>query len=599
LHHRRLAILDLSNCAAQPMTDPVGGQVLVFNGEIYNYGELRSRLQARGQAFTSTGDTEVMLRLLAMEGWQSSRELRGMFAYALWDGRKRELVLGRDPLGIKPLYVCFARDVGGDESAWTMAFASEVRALLSARLIPHPRLDPSAVASMVWNGFVTGPGTIVRGVQTLWPGEVVVLDAHSRRTGGGSIWSIPAADPTPGSTDRAASELAKSVRLHLCSDVPLGVFLSAGIDSSTVANLAKRAGTGQVRTFTLAFEEQAINEGREAARIAAAIGTEHTEVLLTESMFVSSLGEACDALDQPSFDGINSYFMSRAVREAGLTVALVGTGGDELFGGYRSFRELPRLLALGRAARPVPASLVHSASRLLARWKSGGSGADVGPQTRWAKLPDMIRAGGSLLSLYQLAYALFLPSFQREMLREEIGVLQDGLPGPMRDRIASESGSMPTLAAISAMEQRLFLGERLLRDADAASMAVSLETRLPLVDSVLTEGVAGLPESERYRPVGRKQFLRTHGLAGLDPALFERPKTGFVLPFDTWIRRGLGVEMDRTMRDEPSWARVGLQGTTVRRLWDAYQSGAPGMYWSRVWSIYMLMRWCQRQEVWL
>jgi asparagine synthase (glutamine-hydrolysing) len=221
-------------------------------------------------------------------------------------------------------------------------------------------------------------------------------------------------------------------------------------------------------------------------------------------------------------------------------------------------------------------------------------------QTRWAKLPDMVHRGEDLLSLYQLAYALFLPDFQLELLGDVLGrALVDGLPAAMRSRVLLETRSRSALSALSVMEQRLFLGERLLRDTDAASMAASIEVRLPLVDQVLFDAVDHLPDDARYHPLRRKSVLRRIGLRGLDPALFARPKSGFVLPYDRWLRLGLGKEMDRTMRDPLAVRPTGLDPEAVRRLWQAFLDGAPGIYWSRVWALYVLIRWCHRRGAYL
>ncbi len=289
LAHRRLAILDLSPAGAQPMIDPVSGHALVFNGEIYNFQDLRARLLAAGHRFESTGDTAVMLRALGTEGPGSIASLRGMFAFASWDPSRRRLLLARDPLGIKPLYFA-RRNHGGGE--WSLAFASEVRALLASGLLGQPRLDPVAAASVVWNGFVAGPHTAVLGVESLWPGQLRIFDARGAEQESRRFWSVPA----PGAfgvldEDRLSAALEECVRLHLVSDVPLGVFLSGGIDSSVVANLAQKANRGPVHTFTLAFEEGEFNEGPDARRIARAIGTEHREVVLREKEFVGRAGQ--------------------------------------------------------------------------------------------------------------------------------------------------------------------------------------------------------------------------------------------------------------------------------------------------------------------
>jgi asparagine synthase (glutamine-hydrolysing) len=610
LAHRRLSILDLSAGANQPMVDPATGQTIVFNGEIYNYVALRQQLTADGHRIGSTGDTAVMLRLLATRGVDAVDQLRGMFAFALWDPRARSLALARDPLGIKPLYLCRNVDAGGD---WSLLFASEVRAILASGLLGTPRLDPRAVASVVWNGFVMGPGTAVRGVESLAPGELRTFDGRGNQTAARTFWTIGGRDENGSSVgeEQLRAEIRESVRLHLASDVPLGVFLSSGVDSGAVANLAQQASSEPIHTYTLAFEEKELNEAPHARRIAEAIGTRHREILLTESAFVDNIDAALDTLDQPTFDGLNSYYMSRAVREAGLTVALVGTGGDELFGGYTSFRDLPQLCAWAQRSRWVPAPAKVAAARAVAYALQGGgastamttttAAAAVAPQTRWAKLPEMVRSGSDVLRLYQLAYALFLPQFQRELLADGLasvdGDVIDGIPTAMRTRLRSEIENRSPLAAIAVLEQRCFLGERLLRDTDAASMAVSLEVRLPLVDAVLVQLANRLGDDVRFAPVRRKALLRKIGLEGLAPELFERPKSGFVLPYDRWIRRKLGPTMSQVMRDAKAAAAVGHNGRAVERLWNGFQSGQGGLYWSRVWALYVLMRWCHRHGV--
>jgi asparagine synthase (glutamine-hydrolysing) len=595
LAHRRLSILDLSPAGAQPMVDPLTGHVVVFNGEIYNFGELRRRLEAEGQKFNSTGDTAVMVRALGLHGPGAVSLLRGMFAFACWNPKERRLLLARDPLGIKPLYLARSFD---PDAGWSMAFASELRALLASGLLGTPRLDPQAVASSVWNGFVVGPRTAVEGVDLLWPGRLLEFDGAGKELRQHDFWRIPDRAPDPVMDEHGLSViLEEGLKLHLASDVPLAVFLSGGVDSSVMANLAQRAAESPIHTFTLAFEDHELNEGPIARRIAAAIGTEHHEVVLTEGSFVENLEAALDSLDQPTFDGLNAYYMSRAIRAAGFTVALSGTGGDELFGGYTSYRDLPVLHRWSRHAAWVPRSL-QIAAATLATWPLRCSAKAMPPQTRWAKLPEMVRHGDDLLTLYQLAYALFLPGFQHELLGSGFAeALTDGLPAAMRQRIIAESRGRTPLSAISVMEQRLFLGERLLRDNDVASMASSLEQRLPLVDQILFESVDRLPDQMRYWPLGQKAMLRRIGLRGLDPALFERPKKGFVLPFDRWIRRGLRDAMDQTLRDPQAIAPVGLDPAAVERLWRAFLDRAPGMYWSRVWSVYVFVRWCHRNRV--
>lgn len=596
LAHRRLAILDLSDAGAQPMVDLGSGAVISFNGEIYNFAELRTRLSDAGEQFRSSGDTEVILRALSIYGPRATASFRGMFAFAYWDVRRQQLLLARDPMGIKPLYFARNADPSGE---WSLIFASEVRAILAAGLLDAPRLNPQAVASVVWNGFVTAPDTAVRGVETLWPGQLRVFDGSGQEQHA-QFYAGSAHHGSDAAVDdgRLSEILRETVQCHLISDVPVAVFLSGGVDSSAIANIACRASESAVHTFTLAFEEKEYDESDSARRVAAALGTQHQELVLTQQQFNAHLDAAVDSLDQPTFDGINSYYMSRAVRAAGFKVALVGTGGDELFGGYTSFRELPRLLRWSRRAQLLPAGLRRTLARALASALQPGAML-VSPQTRWAKLPDMLDCDRDLLALYQLAYALFLPEFQRELL-ESAGSDRSlsGLDPDFHARLEREArAQVSTLAAISVLEQRLFLGERLLRDTDAVSMTASLEVRLPLVDHVLCAAVQGMRDDERFQPLGRKAALRRSGLAGLDPALFERPKRGFVLPYARWLRSGLGARLDSVMLDRAAVAATGLNPRAVERLWQAFQAGAPGVYWSRVWALYVLVRWSQRNGV--
>ena len=437
LAHRRLSILDLSPAGAQPMVDPVTGNVVVLNGEIYNYLELREKLVARGQIFQSTGDTAVMLRALSIHGHDAVRKLRGMFAFAFWTARDRKLALVRDPLGIKPLYFARNSDPGGD---WSLIFASEIRAIMASKLLGEPKLNPRATASIAWNGFIVSPETVVLGVEPVWPGQLRVFDLLGKEELSEFYWNMaqchnaePIGDP------QLAHTLEESVHLHLLSDVPVGVFLSAGVDSTTVANLAQRTSQAPIHTFTLTFEEEEYNEGGMARRIADAIGTHHQEVLLTEQQFIAQLDAALDSLDQPTFDGLNSYYISQAVRETGLKVALAGTGGDELFGGYTSFRDLPTLLRLSKSAKWLPRGATRGLAHRLSSLLQPTRGA-MPAQTRWAKLPEMIEHGDDLLSLYQLAYALFLPEFQRQLLGGALTEsIVDGLPAAMRSRLAFEN----------------------------------------------------------------------------------------------------------------------------------------------------------------
>src|SRR2546428_10010177 len=592
LAHRRLAIIDLSEDGRQPMTDPETGNVVVFNGEIYNFQSLRRELEREGASFRSRSDTEVILKAYGRWGAECVDRLRGMFAFALWDSGRRKLLLARDRLGIKPIYVCSVVRPG---RARTLLFASEVRALLASDLLDR-EVDPVALASYVWNGFVVGPGAIVRGIEMLPPATCAIAASDGAMTAPRRYWRIPV-DPSPAAgKEELQAELSAAVDMHLVSDVPLGIFLSGGIDSSAIAALAVRTGTARVRTFHIGFDEPACDESPHARAVARALGTEHHELRLTQETFRRELPEALASLDQPTFDGINTYFVSRAVREAGLTVALAGTGGDELFGGYRSFHDVPWAAGWSRRVAMLSPGLLRRIGNTVTRAATFRS--DMPPQTRWGKLGDALAARGDMLDTYQVSYALFSSDFAHELLQTDPnGDLRMGLPTKVAQELDRLIAGRRPLQAISMLELWCFLGERLLRDTDTASMASSLEVRVPFLDHEVVEAASALDDVERFEPLGRKQVLREVALGDLNRAMFERPKSGFVLPIERWARDALRSEMTAAFDDRGFCEAAGLDARAVGRLWRAFLGRMPGLYWSRVWAVYVLGWWCRENRV--
>ena len=589
---RRLAIIDLSPEGHQPMTDPATGNVVVFNGELYNYKELRSELEREGHRFKSQSDTEVLLHAYARWGVEALRRLRGMFAFAIWDERQRRTLLARDRLGIKPLYLC---SLGRPDNGRVLLFASELRALLGGGLVER-RINPDSIATYVWNGFVMGPETIVKGIQLLAPGTAALV-----RTDGSfelhRYWSLPQYRPAADGLEGLKEALETSVQQHMVSDVPLGVFLSGGIDSSAVTALAVKSAGAGVKTFNLSFDEAKYDESAHARAVAAALGTDHFDVRLTQSQFSAQLDAALSSIDQPTFDAINSYFISRAVRGAGMTVALAGTGGDELFGGYRSFSELPRAHQVSRALAFVPRSIL---ARLggIAGLAGNGSPDQVAPQTKWGKLGDLLATKGELVALYQTAYALFTRDFASELVGgNSAATIMHGLPQSRAQELRNLVQGEEILHSISLLELTNFVGERLLRDTDAASMSVSLEVRVPLLDHQLVEAIARVDTKQRFHPLQSKKLLRDIALCNLPSKLFDRPKQGFELPIAAWGREALRNDIDATFADRDHVKSVGLNPNAVARLWAAFKTGARGIYWSRIWAIFVLLRWCRAHGV--
>jgi len=608
--HRRLAIIDLTAAGAQPMVDGDSGCAVTFNGEIYNFLEIRRDLEAMGEVFGSSSDTEVVLKAYKRWGLDAVQRFRGIFALALWDPRARAVHLVRDPMGIKPLYWTTVRDAETGENV--VLFASEVRALLASGAVPR-RLEPAAVASYLWHGFVVGPPTIVEGVYLLPAASILSIEAADDLAGRNrhrlhQYWHMPTSRDRTTTPAELREELMRTVRMQLIADVPLGVFLSGGVDSSAVAVLASEVAPDAVHTFTIGFDEAAYDETRYARQVADTIRSHHSSVVLTQESFRQQLPDAFKAIDQPTFDALNTYFVSRAARGAGMTVALAGTGGDELFGGYSSYVDIPRAMRAG-AWLPLPTDGVarraaNSAVTLVARLASGLSWNLLKlapPQTRWGKIADVARAANDVLGLYQVSYALFTQETQASLATGAVRLAQQqqqyGLPTSVADSWRERIADSELLHAVSLLELSSFVGERLLRDTDAASMAVGLEVRVPLLDHVLAETIAGIDPARRFAPPCTKQLLRDAALARLDPAIFDRPKAGFVLPIDTWARQRLQPEMEALFADPQLTRQTGLRGDAIQTLWRSFVARRPGMYWSRVWAIYVLLSWCQTHEL--
>ncbi len=591
LAHRRLSILDLSEAGNQPMKDMVSGSMLVYNGEIYNYRDLRYDMEKHDNSFSSDCDTEVLLKLLVTEGIESLTKCNGMFGFAFWDEKKKSLTLGRDRLGIKPLYYSVVEQRSGKK---TLLFASELRALLASNLI-NRYLDSNALDTYLWNGYVTGNSTIVAGVSLLPAGTTLLISADKLECEPEVYWNLPKNSEKASSIQEVRDAFNTAVSQRLVSDVPIGIFLSGGIDSSAVAACATHVSKDSIYTFNVGFPEVEYDESIYAKEVAMKLGTLHQTINLTESDFESNLDCALKSIDQPTFDGINSFYVSKAVREAGVTVALAGTGGDELFGGYSSFVDLPNVTKIAQYLRLLPDHILSKAAMKLIRMKVGPFGV-IPPQTRWGKLSDILMARGSLVETYQVSYAIYTQSFLKQ-LRPNHSSLPYGLPVSYLSKLQSIISGEKIERAISLLELSGFVGQRLLRDTDAASMAVSLEVRVPLLDHNFIESVFNLNSDRRFKPFGKKQALRDIGLSELPPEMFNRPKTGFVLPFENWLRRGLGNTVKETLHDTQLCERIGLNPEAVVKIWQAFEEKAPGMYWSRVWLLFVLLYWCREHDM--
>ncbi len=552
--HQRLAIIDLSAAGAQPMHSACGQYTITFNGEIYNYRELREELVARGHTFRSDSDTEVLLQLYIDCGADMVRKLRGMFAFGLWDERKRTLLLARDPLGIKPLY--------WSDDGWTVRFASQAKALLAGGAVARDP-DSAGIVGFHLFGSVPEPFTVWRDVHCLPAGTTLTVDA----TGPGAprrYYDVAGAlaeralKPSTDAADarrRLVDAVRDSVRHHLVADVPVAVFLSAGLDSGALLGAMAGLGARSVSAVTLAFAEfkgLPVDEAPLAAEVASRYGAHHIVRTVDRAEFEADLPALLDAMDLPTIDGFNTWFVSKAAREAGIKVALSGLGADECFGGYPSFADVPRSVRwLG------PLSWLPGVGALARRGLSAAIGAGLGLSPKAAGL---LQYGGNWAGAYLLRRSVYMPWELDELL--DPALVADGLR-----RLAPLSYIASSLQAgrglgdfdrVAAMETALYMRTQLLRDADWAGMSHGVEIRVPYVDPFF---LAALPPGEVLARLNAKDAVAEVPQPPLPAAVRNRRKTGFVMPIGRWLREAAG---------EPARATVDFSAASrgwVRRVW--------------------------------
>jgi asparagine synthase (glutamine-hydrolysing) len=535
LAHRRLAIIDLSTDAAQPMViDGIGNNGggekgryrITYNGEVYNFRALRTELERQGVRFRTQSDTEVILRLYERDGAEMAGQLRGMFALAIWDALEESLFLARDPFGIKPLY--FADD------GRTVRVASQVKALIAGGRAGRAGPNPAGHVGFALFGSVPDPHTLYADIEALPAGATLTIEKGGMRRATryfdpANVLAEGEAAARGGATLKA-SELREllldSVRHHFVADVPVGVFLSAGRDSATLAALAAEDQGADLRTFTLGFEEfegSHLDEVPLAEAVAEQYRTrQHTE-RIAKLHFDAALPEILHAMDQPSIDGVNTYFVARVAAHGGLKVALSGLGGDELFGGYDSFRQVPKMAGLIGAVPGI--SAIGKAFRVVL-------GPAIAAMTS-PKYAGLLELGGSYAGAYLLRRGLFMPwelphVMDPEMARAGWEALQ-----PMVRLRATTAGLRTPANKVRALEMGWYMLNQLLRDADWAGMAHSLEIRVPLVDPVLLRGLA--PALAGHAAPDKRAMAGTPARR-LPGAVLDRPKTGFFVPVERWTQ---------------------------------------------------------------
>ncbi len=563
LGHRRLSIIDLSQAGHQPMSNEDGNVWVTYNGEIYNYPELRRELVSQGHHFRSRSDTEVILH--GYEQWGIERlleKLRGMFAFGLYDSR-RGLILARDRLGIKPLYYFV------QEKAGLLLFASEVKALRSSGYVAR-EFDLDAVAGFLLAGSVPAPVTTIKGVSCLCPGHYLVW-----REGNITIrkyWDLSYGPLDPDehrNTEGLGNLLEDAVSRHLVSDVPLGVFLSGGVDSAALVAFASRSSKAQelpLTTLTVVFDEHEFSEAREAREIAGHFQTKHHEIRVTSGDFIRELPGILAAMDQPTNDGVNTYFVSRAARQAGLTVVLSGLGGDEVFWGYRHYRWLA-----GRARWLVrcPAAARKALTVGAATW------GRIRGRENWMRMGFLNRQASGH-GLYLLMRGFFPP----QQVMRLMGIGQSKLNAAVEQHFEMPGGNGTGADAFNYLEFKRYLHDQLLRDTDTFSMAHSIEVRVPYVDHTIVEHAAHIQPALKIGNGINKPLL----VGAVDEPLLLKAgaakKRGFSFPMDRWMRSHVNE------LQEMAAGTTLLDGGTVRALWKQFDAGR--LHWSRAWALSVL-----------
>lgn len=587
LGNRRLAILDLSPLGHQPMQDPETRNWIVHNGEVYNFREVRAKLQRAGVEFRSQSDTEVVLKAYARWGEQCVDEFRGMFAFAIWDAQRKRLFVARDPMGIKPLYYF--------QSDRHFLFASELRTLLGTGLVPR-KMDAVGLQSYLAFGSVYEPATLIEGVRMLRPGSFLIWQlGKATETQYWDLGAVNSAKP-PSSASRSQLEervhasIDESVRMQLVSDVPVGVFLSGGIDSSALVGILRRSGV-QASTFSIVFRETEFSEAEHSRAVAECFKTDHHEITVSQEDVFAAIPAAVGAMDQPTMDGLNTYFVSQQARAAGVKVVLSGLGGDEFFAGYSNFRSVPRMERFSRWWGHVPGAVRGAAAGAFASLRAEND------QNR--KLAAIVRENGRLVHPYFLMRMLFTPEQRAELLagaRAGNATARaddaDAANAELR-RMLERTRDLDAVNRVSYLEARCYMLNTLLRDSDFMSMAHGLEVRVPLIDHRLAENALAVPGAWKLNTETPKPLLVGALRGALPGSIVHRPKRGFTLPFERWLREGLRGEVEASMQRIEAGALAGwVDGVAARRVWSDFLRGATS--WTRPWSLFVLECWCAR-----
>lgn len=578
LGHRRLSIIDLTEAANQPMKSANGRLVVAFNGEIYNYQQLRNELS--DYPFKTNSDTEVVVAALSTWGINAVQRFDGMFAIAAWDEHSRELYLVRDRLGVKPLYYA--------QTGQSVVFASEIRALMDSGLIER-KANRDSIVDFLRYQTVHAPKTIIEDVQMLMPGTFLHVSDNEQKTY--AYWSLTQnARTVYGDValvqQQVSTLLEDAVKKRLVSDVPFGAFLSGGIDSSIIVGLMARNQTAPVKTFSVTFDEDEFSEAPYARTIAERFGTDHQEIKLTPADFLRDLPNALAAMDHPSGDGPNTFVVSQVTKNAGISMAHSGTGGDELFAGYDIFKRV-NALQDKRWLLSFPKWMRAAVGNALYRMK---------PSIAAQKKTAVLEAGYfDLEYIYWVSRVLFFDRRIKQVLNLK------NLPAnsaylTVQEQLAygTEGFNLPILSQVSIAEITTYLQNVLLRDTDQMSMAHALEVRVPFMDHHLVEYVLGINDTMKYPHTPKK--LLVDSFPDLLPSeVVNRPKMGFTFPWRQWLREDLHEFVGDHISDLSKRELFNKGG--VEKLWSDFERNAPDVNYAHVWNLVVLENWVQHNKV--
>ncbi|MCB9223981.1 MAG: asparagine synthase (glutamine-hydrolyzing) [Crocinitomicaceae bacterium] len=579
LGHRRLSIIDVEERSNQPFISQDGRYAMVFNGEIYNFWEIRAELTDYN--FITDSDTEVVLAAYLKWSESALERFNGMFAFAIWDKHTKELFIARDRLGIKPLYYFLSDD--------EIVFSSSVKSILSTGLIDK-KIRPDSLIDYLRFQTVHAPFTLIESVMSLMPGQYLrinELDGIQFKTYWNPISKAKMVfEDLEVTKSKVREGLTKSVERRLVADVPFGAFLSGGIDSSIVVGLMSQIHSQKVDTFSIVFKEDQFSERVFAKMIADKFNTDHHEIELSVDEFKEMIPTALSLMDHPSGDGLNTFVVSKKTREAGVKMALSGLGGDELFAGYSIFRQVRELQqktwlkSFPAYARKPFANLYHTIK------------GDVASK----KIAELLKQ-----EYFDMEY--IYQFYRQTLMDDQIKKLVNVQPLPLNQsfKIAHDlvgyntaGWNLPSLSRISVAEISTYMQNVLLRDADQMSMANSLEVRVPFLDHELVEYVMGIPDKHKF-PKTPKQLLVSSFEDLLPREVYDREKMGFVLPYEKWMKEDLRSFCSERL-EELKKLRY-FKADQLDKLWNEFLSGNKRVTWSRIWPLVVLGDWIKTNEV--